>query len=67
MKGFAIATEPGFERVIDKLRDRAIAQKSNISAIVRDILYQDCNVKPLPKVTLQNRSRQLSRSRRGRR
>ena len=66
---FTIAMDPDFHQVIDVLRARAIAQKSNISAVTRDILYKDTKVPQKKSATPRrnNRSAQLSRKHSGRR
>lgn len=66
---FAIAMDADFHRVIDVLRARAIEQKSNISAVTRDILYKETKVsrRATKRVRQSNRSLQLSRKHSGRR
>jgi hypothetical protein len=58
---FAISTELGFERVIEKIDQMAIKQQSSRSAVTRELLYNILDIEPLPKSGKINRSEQLIR------
>jgi hypothetical protein len=58
---FAISTEPGFERVIEKIDQMAIKRQSSRSAVTRELLYNLLGIEPLPKSGKINRSEQLMR------